>query len=172
VTFIDVGIQLNVTPTINDDGFVTMKIKPVISSVSRSLTTPSKNTIPIVDTSEAESTVMVKDGTSIIIAGLRRDDRTDSDKRVPFLGDIPFVGRLFRNVVNTKKRTELLVLLTPHIIQGDRFVTGEPEPPAQAMKPYEDYSALKVKPAKKEEEGGWLDPVFGILKKMVLLGRD
>src|SRR3989338_782924 len=66
VTFIDIGIQLSVTPTINDDGFITMKIKPEISSVTRRMITPSENEIPIIDTSEVETTVMVKDGTSIV----------------------------------------------------------------------------------------------------------
>ncbi|MFC1700001.1 hypothetical protein ACFL1I_08640, partial [Candidatus Omnitrophota bacterium] len=68
------GIQLAVTPTINSDGFVTMKIKPEISSVVSTLETTSNNKIPIVDTSTAETTVMVKDGSTIIIGGLRRDE--------------------------------------------------------------------------------------------------
>ena len=143
VTFIDVGIKLSVTPTINDQGYVTMKIKPEISSVSRSLTTPSKNTIPIVDTSLAETTVMVKDGTSLIIAGLRRDDRTDSDKKVPYLSDIPVLGKIFHSYANTKKRTELLILLTPHIVTGDQLVLGEPGPVGQAIKPYQPYPPHK-----------------------------
>jgi len=70
VTFVDVGIQLAVTPTINDDGYVTMKVKPEISSVVSSLTTPSGNKIPIIDTSMAETTVMVRDGATIVIGGL------------------------------------------------------------------------------------------------------
>ena len=168
VTFVDVGIQLAVTPTINDDGFITMKIKPEISSVTRLLTTPSKNTIPIIDTSEAETTVMVKDGTSIVIAGLRRDDRTDSDKRVPFFGDLPAVGRLFRSVVKTNKRTELLVLLTPHIVTGETFVTGEPEPPAVAMKPYQDYSSVVVKKEQKVRS----NPLTAFFKRIFFLGHD
>lgn len=168
VTFVDVGIQLAVTPTINDDGYITMKIKPEISSVTRTLTTPSKNTIPIIDTSEAETTVMVKDGTSIIIAGLRRDDRTNSDKRVPFFGDLPVIGNLFRSVAKTNKRTELLVLLTPYIVTGDALVTGEPEPPAIAMKPYQDYSSLVVEKPKKVRS----NQVANFFKRMFFLGHD
>src|SRR5205085_1907856 len=77
VTFIDVGIQLNVTPTVNEDGFVSMKIKPEVSSVASTLTTPSGNKIPILETSLAETTVMVRDGVSILIGGLRRDEKTE-----------------------------------------------------------------------------------------------
>ena len=168
VTFVDVGIQLAVTPTINDDGYVTMKIKPEISSVTRSLITPSKNTIPIIDTSEAETTVMVKDGTSIIIAGLRRDDRTNSDKRVPFFGDLPAIGKLFRSVAKTNKRTELLVLLTPHIVTGNVLVTGEPKPPSISMKPHRDYSSVVVKKREKPNP----NPLMGFLKRIFFLGHD
>lgn len=170
VTFIDIGIKLAVTPTINDQGFVTMKIKPEISSVARFLTTPSKNTIPIVDTSIAETTVMVKDGTSILIAGLRRNDRTDTDKRVPFLGDIPLLGKLFRSYSNTKKRSDLLIILTPHIVDGVKLVTGEPsDDSVSGMKPYQDYSDLAVEPAKKSE---WSHSLWGFFKGILLLGRD
>lgn len=88
VNFVDVGIQLAVTPTINDDGYVTMKVKPEVSSVVDFLITPSKNKIPIIDTSMAESTVMVKDGTTIIIGGLRREDKTSSYGQIPYLGKI------------------------------------------------------------------------------------
>lgn len=147
VNFIDIGIQLSVTPTINDDGFITMSIKPEISSVVDTLVTNSGNKIPIVDTSEAETNVMVKDKNSIIIAGLRRDDFVSSDKRVPYLGDIPILGNLFRSRTSGKGRTELLILLTPYIVGGDRFITGEPAPASESMKSYRDYPTLVEDPA-------------------------
>lgn len=172
VTFVDVGIQLAVTPTINEDGFVTMKIKPEVSSVARSLTTPSGNSIPIIDTSEAETTVMVRDGKTIIIAGLRKDEQSDTNERVPFFGDIPLLGRLFQNEVTSKKRTELLVLLTPHIIDGNRLVSGEPLPPSQAMKSYEDYSSAVTKGEPRPEEPK--EPGFfaSFFRKIFFLGHE
>src|SRR3989338_3488405 len=97
VTFVDVGIQLSVTPTINEEGFITMKIKPEVSSVVDVLVTPSGNQIPIIDTSLAETTVMVQDDATIIIGGLRREQETENAKRIPFLGDIPILGNFFRN---------------------------------------------------------------------------
>jgi type II secretory pathway component GspD/PulD (secretin) len=119
VTFVDVGVNLSVKPTINPDGFVTMKIKPEVSSVDRTLTTASKNVIPIVRTSEAETTVTVKDGRTIVIAGLIEDKTIDTVNKVPLLGDIPLLGRLFRSNKVEVDRTELAIFLTPRIISGD-----------------------------------------------------
>ena len=100
----------SVTPTINDDGFITLKIKPEVSSVIRTLTTSEGNAIPIVNTSEAETTAMVKDGTTVIIAGLREDTTIMVDKRIPFFGDIPILGRLFRSGSETIERDEIVKL--------------------------------------------------------------
>ncbi len=148
VTFIDVGIQLAVTPTINDDGFVTMKIKPEISSVTDFLITPSNNRIPIVDSSLAETTVMVKDGISIVIGGLRRDEKVSNHDKVPILGDIPIIGAPFNSKNSTVVHTELLILLTPHIVYGDRLVDGE-RPAAQSpFMSYVDYGPVADAPKK------------------------
>jgi len=149
VTFVDVGIQLSVTPIINDDGYVTMKIKPEISSVVDTLTTPSGNKIPIIDTSVAETTVMVKDGSTIIIGGLRREDKISSSAGIPFLSKIPILGFFFKNGSDSIQRTELLVLMTPHIVTGDTLVTGnehEPEFGNEPGKQYKDYSPFVEKP--------------------------
>lgn len=171
VTFVDVGIQLSVTPTINDEGFVTMKVKPEVSSVVSTLTTPSGNKIPIIDTSMAETTVLVKDGSTIIIGGLRKEEKTSSSDNVPILGRIPVISFFFRTSSNKTERTELLVMLTPHIVSGgESLFTGDErdfghqppkefkeypsftsqtdyEAPARApeetIKPYREYTGLK-----------------------------
>src|SRR3989475_405815 len=122
VTFIDVGLQLKVLPTINEEGFVSMKIKPEVSSVSRSLTTAAGNSIPIVDTSSAETTVMVKDGTTLVIAGLMKDEKIGAEKKLPVLGDMPFLGALFRSRDDRRAKTELIFFLTPTIISGGESV--------------------------------------------------
>jgi Flp pilus assembly secretin CpaC len=155
VNFVDTGIQLAVTPTINRDGFVTMKIKPEISDatstsvISENLTT----SIPIVSTSEAETTVMVKDGVTIIIAGLKKDKREKSVKKVPFFGDIPGLGFFFRSTSDNATSQELIILLTPHIVTGERSYTEFSEiPPKEGVVAKmkagriskERYSQLKV----------------------------
>lgn len=125
VNFVDVGIKLFVTPTINRDGFITMKIKPEVSSATRtSITSEGTVTqIPIVTTSEAETTVMIKDGLTIIIGGLQKEEKTREVKKVPILGDIPLLGIPFRSVSDELNKTELVILLTPHIISGENSFT-------------------------------------------------
>jgi MSHA type pilus biogenesis protein MshL len=128
IEFIDVGVKLNVVPTINKEGFITMKIKPEISSVRETLTTSLGSTIPIVETSEAETVVKVKDGTMVMIAGLIKEDKRDERSGVPFLSQIPIIGNLFGTRSTLTKKTELVVFITPHIISGRTAVAGsEPE---------------------------------------------
>lgn len=121
VNFVDVGIKLYVTPTVNRDGFVTMKIRPEISSSKRTdITSEGKVTqIPIVTTSETETSVMVKDGATIVIAGMKKDRRDKEVKKLPFLGDIPLLGFFFRNTKDEMIKTELVIFITPRIISGE-----------------------------------------------------
>ncbi|MFH1046513.1 MAG: secretin N-terminal domain-containing protein [Candidatus Omnitrophota bacterium] len=125
VNFVDVGVQLAVTPTINADGFVTMKIKPEISAVVDTVLTPSNNVIPVIATQTAESTVIVKDNTTIILGGLRSDERVTSSKEIPFFSKLPFLGEMTKQKTTDKEHTEVLILITPHIISGDSLVTGD-----------------------------------------------
>jgi type II secretory pathway component GspD/PulD (secretin) len=123
VTFVDVGLQLRVTASINDDGFVSMKIKPEVSSVTRELTTAAGNVIPIIDTSSAETTVMVKDGTTLVIAGLMKEDKIATERKFPILADIPILGVLFRSRDDRVAKTELIFFLTPTIISGGESIS-------------------------------------------------
>lgn len=124
IQFVDVGVKLNVVPAINTDGFVTMKIKPEVSSVRETLTTSLGSKIPIVETSEAETTVKVKDGTMIMIAGLMKEDKRKESHGVPGLSKIPIFGQIFRANTRQTKKTELIVFITPHIISGESTFAG------------------------------------------------
>ena len=117
IQFVDVGTKLYVTPSVKPDGHVQMKIRPEVSSSE--VTTFQNNRIPIVTSTEAETNVLVKSGVTLIIGGLieTKDSRTDS--RLPVLGDIPFLGVPFRGSTGTKKKTELVVFLTPQVILPD-----------------------------------------------------
>lgn len=125
VNFVDTGIKLYVTATVNRDDFVTMKIKPEISSAIRTaIKSEDRITeVPIVTTSEAETTVTVKDGVTIVIGGLRRDKREKTVKKIPLVGDIPGLGFLFRSTSDDLTKTELVILLTPHIMTGETSYT-------------------------------------------------
>lgn len=133
VSFIDVGVKLYVTPTIARDGFVQMKIRPEVSSKTGTLTTAQKNEIPIVETSESETVLMVEDGGTVILGGLIKDEDSIDHQRIPVLGDIPLLGLAFRSSKDTVKRTELMIFLTPHIVTGRRGTP--PAPPAFAVQP-------------------------------------
>lgn len=119
VTFIDVGVQLKVKPEINRDGYIRLTLTPELSSVGRTLTTANKNQIPIVDTTQATTTVLVKDGYTVIMGGLMKDEIKKTQKTIPWLGDIPFIGSAFRDLDDDRIKTELVVLVTPTIITGD-----------------------------------------------------
>jgi len=126
VQFVDVGVRLAVIPEISRTGFVTLKIRPEVSNADAAKTVELKNPdgstrtiVPYVTTSEAETSVAVKDGTTIIIGGLMKDTLVDHVERVPFLGDIPLVGKLFSAKGKSKEKTELVIFLTPHIVEGD-----------------------------------------------------
>ncbi|MDD5439898.1 MAG: secretin N-terminal domain-containing protein [Candidatus Omnitrophica bacterium] len=135
VHFIDVGILLNVKPTINEDGFIRMSIKPEISSQTDTLTTPQGAEIPLINTTTVESNVMVKDGTTIIIGGLRRDEEARTQKGIPYLMDLPLAGGAFKSVSDDITKTEIVIILTPHIVGGETNITGY-KPAAIPMKEY------------------------------------
>lgn len=126
VNFVDVGVKLNVIPTVNENGFITMKIRPEVSSVAEFRSTARGNTIPVVETSEAETKVMVKDGTTIIIGGLMKDETTIATRSVPVLGQVPFLGALFKSRSDRVRKTELVILLTPRIVSGEELVAPMP----------------------------------------------
>ncbi len=124
ITFIDVGVTLNVTPSINQDGFVTMKIRPEVSSVSTFLDTAAGNKIPIKKISEAETTVMVQDGRTIVIGGLMQEDNIENTNKIPILGDIPILKYMFRNWHERVEKSEIVIFLTPTIITGSESFSG------------------------------------------------
>jgi type II secretory pathway component GspD/PulD (secretin) len=119
--FIDVGVTLGVTPRINEQGFITVDIKPDVSSIIGTYDTAGGQGVPIVKKSVAETSVSVKDGVTIIIGGLIDEVDTKETVGLPLLSRIPFLGALFRTTITVKQNSELIVLLTPRIVTGDRF---------------------------------------------------
>lgn len=128
IKWVDVGLQLIVAPLINDDGFVTMKIRPEISARTGTLVSPNKNEIPIVNTTFVESNVIVKDGVTVILGGLRRHDLSEKHQGMPFLMNLPVIGNMFTNKSDETRITEIVILITPKIITGADHNAGEPLP--------------------------------------------
>ncbi len=115
--FGQVGVSLKVTPHINNANVVTMEIEPMVSSAQRSNYFPDD----AVDTKHrtAHTTVMAGDGQTIVIGGLLRKDIINTDFKVPILGDIPLLGKLFRKSISTEADTEIVLFLTPRILTGE-----------------------------------------------------
>lgn len=114
VTMVKVGVKLSVVPTTNDSGYVRMLIKPEVSSV-----TGFSDGIPVVEETTAETEVIVRDGVTLIIGGLIKKEDRKTVKKVPLLGDIPLIGRLFSSNSSEDVKSELIIFITPHIISGD-----------------------------------------------------
>ncbi|MFA5363155.1 MAG: secretin N-terminal domain-containing protein [Candidatus Omnitrophota bacterium] len=136
VQFIDVGVTLYVTPTINKGGFVKMHIKPEVSSISEWLQTTEGNKIPIVDTSNVETDVLIKDGNTIILAGLIKKTTDKNVSKLPLLGSLPLVGKMFSNVSDLNEKKEIAIFLTPHIITGESEMTQLKEDQGKTRKPF------------------------------------
>jgi len=123
--FVDIGVTLTVTPTINKSGYVKIRIKPEVSTLTGWFEIADENGVtqiklPEVDTSNAETEVLVKDGRTIIIGGLIKDTDYKYRKKVPLLGDIPLVGEIFGSRASGVQTKELVIFLTPRIISGGK----------------------------------------------------
>lgn len=114
VEFLETGTQLTFRPFIGSDGFVRMELHPKDSVGGL---TPAQ--LPFEQTTEVTTTVFIKDGHTILIGGLFREVDTDSRSQVPFLGNIPWVGNLFRSRNDAVEREEVIILLTVKIIDND-----------------------------------------------------
>ncbi len=107
-----VGIILLLRPRINPDGTITMHVNPAVSTI-RSV---DANGLPQTSTREAETTVVVNDGETVVLGGLIRDEQTETLTKFPILGDLPVIGELFKNRTKSKRRTDIVVTITPRIM--------------------------------------------------------
>jgi type IV pilus assembly protein PilQ len=120
------GNTLIVTPSINKDNFVTLKVKPEISNkVGDSTFVFAGATVssPIIDTRTLESNVLISSGDTLAIGGLIQDEVAKARSKVPMLGDVPVLGYLFQNHLNSRTKRNLLVFVTPTIISS-KYGTG------------------------------------------------
>ena len=114
VDFLQTGVQLRLRPFVSRDGLIRMEVHPELSDGN--VTVQGNFTLPNETVTEVTSNVMVRDGCTVVIGGLLRDQKTVSTQAVPFLGSLPYVGFLFRDQTEGTAREELIVLLTPRIV--------------------------------------------------------
>ncbi|MCX5632199.1 MAG: hypothetical protein NTW93_00750 [Phycisphaerae bacterium] len=130
VAFLPSGTLLKFRPFICENGYVRMEINPE-ESTATTTTTSAGTVIPSKTITQVKTNIMVKDGRTIIIGGLFKEDLTSSDSQVPVIGDLPIVGAIFKKTKDSNIRTELIILITPHII-------NEPEELASASEKKKD----------------------------------
>jgi MSHA type pilus biogenesis protein MshL len=118
---IDIGIILDVTPQIAEDGTIIMNIHPSITDKTGEKTTPDgKSTFPLISVRETDTTVKVRDGQTIIIAGLMQERTQENYTGVPVLHSLPLLGGLFRYKTGTKTNSELVIMITPTLQVGKK----------------------------------------------------
>ena len=121
VQYVNVGVTLQIAPRISSDGFVTSHVFCVVSSVSG-----FSQGYPTISQREAETSATVGDGDSFVIGGLTQDSVITSQSKVPLLGDIPLIGQAFRTDRKTKSRTELYIIVTPHVVRRAQPAAAQP----------------------------------------------
>ncbi len=125
VRVITIGLVLAVTSQISESGWVMLDVSPIITRLVGTATSPLGSTAPILDIKQASTLVRIKDGDSVMIGGLIQDKISEGERKIPLLGDIPFLGSLFTSTYKNKKRTELVIFLTPTIKAGTSLVGGD-----------------------------------------------
>jgi len=118
ITTVTIGTILSITPQISQDGWIAMDISPVLTSLEAIETSPNGSaTAPQLTDKQASTLVRVRDGTTVVLGGLIQTEKDQNANKVPLLGDIPLLGQLFTGTYHAKSKSELVILVTPHIVQ-------------------------------------------------------
>jgi hypothetical protein len=112
VDFLDVGVVLSVTPWITRDGGVIMEVKPEVSSGQINPDTE----LPEEETTEVETALMLPDGHGMVIGGLIQEENGETQQKIPIVGDLWIIGRLFQRRTLVRKRSEIIIALVPHVV--------------------------------------------------------
>jgi len=129
---INIGINLEVTPQISPDGHIKLKLKPEVSNSAGTIAADTINQRPIISTRKAETEVQILDGQTVVIGGLVKTTESKTSSKVPFLGDLPFLGKLFSHkaagsTTEPEQKTDLLIFVTAHIIKDGDGSTIAPD---------------------------------------------
>jgi general secretion pathway protein D len=137
----DVGLTLRVTPQISEGDFVRLEIYQEVSNVAEKQIEGATDLVT--NKRSTKTTVVVKDHQPVVLSGLIREEIEDSVQKVPFLGDIPLMGHIFRVTKHTGRKNNLLILLTPHIIRTAKDLKGFYEEKTGEMKKIQDESKAR-----------------------------
>jgi len=110
----NVSVRLEVTPAINPDGYVAMEVYPKVQGLAGKV----DNTQPIVSTKETSTNIVIKNGHTIVIAGLIEEENSQSDTNIPVLSRIPGISKLFKNETSTSRKNETIIFITPRIVES------------------------------------------------------
>jgi len=125
VQYVDVGLTLNVEPRITPDNYVNIKVALEVSSLGDKTVTKNGATVYTIGTRNANTILRLKDGETQVLAGLISDDERKSASKLPGLGDLPLIGRLFSNQQDQKSKTEIVLAITPRIVSNISRPTAE-----------------------------------------------
>ena len=135
IFFETVGVKLRFKPEVLENGLIRLKIDPAeVSSISGTL---AVNGYPIIDTRDVHTSVELRDGESLVLAGLLQDEQVKNMSKIPMLGDIPILGALFRSTQNDITEKELVFFITPKIVQATAPGVATPLPTDQELTPGE-----------------------------------
>ncbi|MCM8795179.1 MAG: type IV pilus secretin PilQ [Candidatus Omnitrophica bacterium] len=121
----DIGIQLNVVPQISGEDSINMIVHPAVTSTTSGVGSQETAYFPIIDTREAETRVLMKDGETVVIGGLLKDVKSKSQIGIPFFSKIPILGIFFRRDTVDTSKIDLLIFITAHIIKEGEFTAEE-----------------------------------------------
>jgi general secretion pathway protein D len=142
IEYKDAAIELTVTPRINPNGYVRMDINQKVNDFGAPVQV-NGTAVPTITKREAKSSVAVQDGSTIALGGLIKENKSAGETKVPFFGDIPLLGQLFKSKSSTKIRNELIIFIRPTVLRTDTEAVAEARRRSRLLKSAEDLELEK-----------------------------
>jgi len=174
IQFKQFGVGLRFTPIVGSDGLITLKVSPSVSDITGFVDLPSVGPQPVLSSRTLDSTVQLRDGQTLAMAGLLLDNMTEVASKVPLLGDIPILGALFRSTSFQQRKTDLLIAVTPHLVNP--VEEGKISYPGEFLKPpnrFEFYLEGRLEGRRSAEDPSLLSShVFSVPKSAAAGGME
>ena len=163
--FKNVGVKLNVGATLTDDRFILLNVETEQNVQTATSVVSGVTGTPIVDTRKIQSSLLLNDGQILVIGGLRRKETQKQTNQLPILGDIPVIGLAFKSTDTIQNSSELLVILSPHIYNGERPADAE-------MKKYNEITQRPLLAIPKGDPNGIEERIGKEVEKLVEPSKD